>query len=255
MGEVEVSPVAERSYGWIPDSHDERDVEFAPTVVHLPASVDLAADRAMPPVWDQGRLGSCTAHGTLACFLWASAKCGARDPMLSRLMLYYDTRAASGTVDQDSGAQIRDAVKATRAGICPETLWPYDVARFAEEPSPRARQAAAANVGVSYRRVRASTFAIKACLAEGFPVDFGFTVFESFESADVAASGLVPMPQSWEREVGGHCVATVGYDDARQAFKIRNSLGPGWGLAGYCWMSYEYVRRFASDFWTIRTVT
>jgi C1A family cysteine protease len=42
----------------------------------------------------------------------------------------------------------------------------------------------------------------------------------------------------------------VGYDDARQQFKIRNSWGPDWGLAGYFWMPYPYATnpKLASDF-------
>ena len=40
---------------------------------------------------------------------------------------------------------------------------------------------------------------------------------------------------------GGHCIVIVGYDDARQAWLIRNSWGDGWGMAGspgYIWMGY-----------------
>ena len=40
---------------------------------------------------------------------------------------------------------------------------------------------------------------------------------------------------------GGHVVLVVGYDDARQAFRIKNSWGPSWGENGYAWVSYDYV--------------
>jgi len=39
--------------------------------------------------------------------------------------------------------------------------------------------------------------------------------------------------------LGGHAVAIVGYDDSKQAFKIANSWGTGWGVNGYGWISYQ----------------
>lgn len=247
-------------YGWVRDTHDHRDYAYgAPGtfLTNLPAAVDLSTDPAMPPVWDQGQLGSCTAHGTLAAFLWASAKGNVGDPMLSRLQLYWNTRSLEGTTAQDAGGQIRDAIKATAVGIAPEDAWPYDIARFAVAPSAEVIQAGRDNVGVQYARVDQDLTHMRACLADGYPIVIGFTVYESFESSDVAESGQVPMPADGEEVLGGHCVAIVGYDDARQTFKIRNSWGTGWGAAGYCWMPYAFLTdpNFASDFWTIRKVT
>lgn len=40
---------------------------------------------------------------------------------------------------------------------------------------------------------------------------------------------------------GGHVVLVVGYDDARQMFRIKNSWGPTWADHGYAWMSYQFV--------------
>ncbi len=39
--------------------------------------------------------------------------------------------------------------------------------------------------------------------------------------------------------LAGHALLIVGYDDARKAFKVRNSWGHNWGDDGYCWVSYE----------------
>jgi C1A family cysteine protease len=80
---------------------------------------------------------------------------------------------------------------------------------------------------------------------------------QSFESAAVAASGVVPMPKPSESVVGGHCVVAVGYDNTKRVFIIRNSWGTTWGQKGYCTMPYEYLldAHLASDFWTIRSVT
>jgi C1A family cysteine protease len=97
---------------------------------------------------------------------------------------------------------------------------------------------------------------MKGCLASGYPFVFGFTVYESFESAAVANSGHAPMPAPSERAIGGHAVMAVGYEDANQWFLVRNSWGRGWGLAGYFTLPYAYLIQsgLSSDFWTIRIV-
>ena len=41
---------------------------------------------------------------------------------------------------------------------------------------------------------------MKGCLADGFPFVFGFTVYESFESAEVARTGVLQMPKPEEKE-------------------------------------------------------
>ncbi len=116
---------------------------------------------------------------------------------------------------------------------------------------------AAANHVVSYQRVTRSLPQLKGCLAEGFPFVFGFTVYESFESDEVRAGGVVPMPSSGEQVLGGHAVLAVGYDDGTQRFLVRNSWGTEWGQHGHFTMPYAYLteRNLSSDFWTLRAVT
>ena len=97
---------------------------------------------------------------------------------------------------------------------------------------------------------------LKGCLASGFPFIYGFAVYESFESRDVAKTGHVPMPKAKEALLGGHAVVAVGYDESKQWFIVRNSWGKGWGMDGYFTMPYPYLLQgsLASDFWTIRSV-
>ena len=91
-------------------------------------------------------------------------------------------------------------------------------------------------------------------LAGGRPVVFGFTVYESFESQEVASSGVLPMPDPKENVVGGHAVMLVGYDDAEDRFRVRNSGGYRLGQNGYFQMPYLYVTSpsLASDFWVVQ---
>ena len=79
-------------------------------------------------------------------------------------------------------------------------------------------------------------------------------VYESFESPEVAQTGVMPIPQPGEQPLGGHAVLAVGYDDAKQVLIVRNSWGTAWGDGGYFYMPYAIVTelKLALDFWTIR---
>jgi C1A family cysteine protease len=113
------------------------------------------------------------------------------------------------------------------------------------------------NRTITYHRVTQDLDQMKGCLAAGYPFVFGFTVYSSFESQQVAQTGIVPMPQPDEEVVGGHAVMAVGYDDSKSSFLVRNSWGTGWGLNGYFWMPYAYLTEggLSSDFWTINIVS
>ncbi len=40
-------------------------------------------------------------------------------------------------------------------------------------------------------------------------------------------------------KTGSHAMCIVGYDDSREAFKVRNSWGTDWGDGGHCWIAYS----------------
>jgi C1A family cysteine protease len=247
-----------KTYGWIPDLPDQRDHLYSAPLrqlASLPVCVDLTS--LCPAVYDQGQLGSCTANAIGAAVEFDRMKQGLPDFVPSRLFIYWNERNMEGTVDSDSGAQIRDGIKSVaKDGVCPETDWPYDIGSFTEKPSEQAYCDAKLDRAVSYQRLTQNLTQMKGCLASGFPFVFGFTVYESFESDQVATSGHAPMPAPGEQSIGGHAVTAVGYDDTNQWLTVRNSWGDGWGMHGYFTLPYAYVTQssLAADFWTIRLV-
>src|ERR1700716_579353 len=212
-------------YGWIPDQPDQRDHLYAaPTqfLAALPPSADLRAH--CPAVYNQGALGSCTANAIGAAIEFDRLKQKLSDFVPSRLFIYYNERVIEGTVSSDSGAQIRDGVKSVnQAGAPPETDWPYDISKFADKPPQPAYDDAKQHEAILYQRVTQTLPQLKGCLAAGFPFVFGFVVYESFESQEVASTGQAPMPQAGEQQLGGHAVLAVGYDESQQRFIVRNS--------------------------------
>lgn len=247
-----------KRFGWIPDLPDHRDLMFATPVLAetLPSQLDLTSN--FPPVYNQGELGSCTANAIAGCIEYDLRQEQLTDFIPSRLFIYYNERAMEGTTDTDSGAMIRDGIKSiNKIGFCPEDCWPYVINNFSEKPSQKCYDEAVRDRALNYWRLPSSLMQMKSCLASGRPFVFGFACYESLERTQVYETGDIPLPQPDEQIIGGHAIVAVGYDDARQVFRIRNSWGEKWGKNGYGTIPYTYLsdRTLAADFWVIQTVT
>src|SRR5262249_24822531 len=75
-------------------------------------------------------------------------------------------------------------------------------------------------------------------------------------TSKVAKTGVLDMPATGEKVMGGHAVVCVGYDDGAQRFTVRNSWSAQWGMNGYFTTPYTYLTSpgLASDFWMLKTV-
>lgn len=242
-------------YGYIPDLPDHRDLTFSAAPKVVPPMVDLRSK--MPPVYDQGQIGSCTANAICAAVEYLHVAESKGDWVPSRLFLYYNERDIEGTTESDAGAQIRDGIKTLiNNGVCHESLYPYRESEFRVKPIPEAYTEAKKYVALKYERVNQNLNSIKSSLALNIPVVVGISVYESFESEDTATTGLVSLPGSNEALVGGHAVLVCGYFDAVQYFVVRNSWGPSWGQSGYFMLPYAYLldSNLAQDFWAINLV-
>lgn len=251
------------NFGWKPQFPDHRDMLFRVGVsVPLPSHVDLSELVYMPPVYDQGELGSCVANATAAAMVYEHGKQKAnrgdstfydRARTMSRLFLYYEARALENDTDQDAGCMIRDAMKvAYNLGAPVETSWPYDISKFADKPPHRSYLSARNHLITGYRAVSPQDiYGIKKALADGYTVVIGVSVFESFYQGD--QTGLIPLPSTNEPFLGGHAILLVGYDDATNTFKFRNSWGASWGHSGYGYLPYSYVTNpsLGSDYWVV----
>ena len=105
-----------RGFGWKRDRLDWRDHQLTPHPeivrrVALPARCDLRGP-FMPPVYDQGQIGSCVCNASVAAVDFERKKQGEAFLLPSRLWLYYVIRQIEGTpAYDDAGCEIRDAIK------------------------------------------------------------------------------------------------------------------------------------------------
>lgn len=243
------------AYGLIRDPLDARDHRATTPRAVLPKLVDLRP--GFPGVYDQGNLGSCTANAACALYAYTSEEQGQHISRPSRLYQYYNSRLIEGTVGYDAGATIRGSFKAlNQYGICLEATWPYRVTRYKEEPPAKCYNFGKNTRVFEYQRVDQTEAAIKGQLAAGNPISFGFQVAASFESDELARTGVYRMPSLNEVMNGGHCMLLVGYDSYAKVYIARNSWGPNWGIGGYCMLPEALIHSvdWTWDLWTLLAV-
>lgn len=245
-----------RTLNWRPDLPDARDKIYQPLgwrpYFLLPKRVDL---RPMTSgVEDQGPLGSCVGNAIAGAIEMIEVKRGMKYTDISRLFIYYEARKRINEIYNDSGAYIRDGIKAIRkVGAAAEVLWPYDLDKFDDKPSDIAYRDAADRRFKSYYRVLTLGGVLNA-LANEYPVIFGFSVYSSFMSDEVARTGVMSMPKRGDWLEGGHAVMAVGYDKKAQHVIVRNSWGDGWGDKGHFYMPFDYIadRNLSDDLWVLK---
>jgi C1A family cysteine protease len=218
-------------------------------VVELPHEFDLTP--LAPPVVNQEDTSSCTANAIAGAYQFERLQAGLPPLTPSRLFIYWNERAMEGDTGSDAGAFGGDGLSSLETlGVCDESLWPFDPnpgALLLQKPSPAAFAAATANK-ITNKAVVFNINEIKSAIADKHFVPFGITLYESFESDEVAETGIVPIPLPTEGVLGGHEMNFVGWNDKTQRLKARNSWAASWGIGGYCWIPYSYVMSAGSDF-------
>lgn len=245
-----------RQYNVRTSEKDERDykIVFAASSTTTLKSVDLRSK--LPPAFDQGQLGSCTAQVACAAHQYCLNLQTPKSAFASsRLFVWYNARARSGTTNQDAGCTIRDVISTlVKEGACPETLWPYDSRKFTLKPPVGCYLTAAKYKADRYVSVSQTKAQLITALQNGFPIIFGMLIYESFESDVVYQTGVVPIPNPDQEEMlGGHAMLIVGVDINKEVFIVRNSWGVGWGDNGHAYIPFSVIlnSNLAFDFYTI----
>jgi C1A family cysteine protease len=216
----------------------------------LPQSVDLR--QFCGAIKNQGDLGSCTGHAFASAIEWICRAYLGKQPTLSPLYLYAHELIMDGDFPDDDGSDgTTGSLVSIKFGCCEDSLYP-DASHTIQQPTPAMDSNAEQYQMGAYHGLTGSQTALSV-LGDPvpWPVEVGFTVYSSFESDEVAQTGIYnPNPAS-ETVLGGHEVLAVGYDVASMptlrpancppALLIQNSWAASWGLSGFFWMALPVV--------------
>jgi len=232
-----------------PSLPDDRDYIYkSDSTEVLRESVDLREWDSL--VESQYDLGSCASNAlTNAYELSVNQFYPEYFTELSRLFIYYNTRAAYGTILEDDGMFLRDGLKSlAKFGVCAESLWPYDLEKFDDSPTDECYVDAKKRKILKYQKL-ISIYYITQVLNNNKPVVFGMEIYDSFMDLNERIS-TVNFPGRKEKSLGGHAMCMVGYDLEKRLFLAKNSFGTTWGNNGYCWIPFDYIRQEGYDIWT-----
>jgi Papain family cysteine protease/IPT/TIG domain len=218
----------------------------------VPASASLRT--LMPPVGDQGQIGSCVAWSIgYALMGYYANLTQAPGAPYAPLYLYMRTVDPGGAPTH--GLYPPDALAlATAGGV--DTQVDYTQGTTGWRTPPTAAQIANATKykvagwktlwsGYPYGQGPAAQTAIKQAIAAGSPVAIDFPVFPDF--FNIHSSALYTTTSGVSQ--GGHMVAAYGYDS--EGIWIRNSWGTYWGAAGDAHLSWAFVNAKVWDAYTI----
>lgn len=205
----------------------------------LPASADLS--EWLPAVGSQGEQSSCVAWATTyymrSYYENRQNYTLVKQTPLSPSFLYNQLKKQDASCK--SGLNIGRALEFLKLkGAPPLRSFPYSQNNCSALPDQAVESVATQFKIESWRRLtKGNLDDVKGEIARDRPVVIGMIVSEKFKDFRGKSNFDELISESATR--GGHAMTVVGYDDARQAFRLVNSWGQQWGDRGFAWISYE----------------
>jgi C1A family cysteine protease len=219
-----------QTQGAIISPPDVRDYRLASTILNFPREFELE----MPPVKNQGSVGSCVAHSIALVMEFYNQKQHNEDIQMS-VGYIYGNRVSS--LHTGSGMHTREALKdACAEGSVPYTLFPFnkevpEILEMVKKEKDNLFEKAQPYRFTSYVKVSTEE-EIKTALYSGYPVVFAI---KWYNDAKVKDGVLTSKQKDYN---GSHCMVIYGWDD--RGWKFQNSWGKLWGDGGCAILPYDF---------------
>ena len=195
---------------------------------------------AMTPVRSQGRCASCWAFAALGAWEGVYAlRYGTAIDLSEQQVL-----VCTGSGNTCSGGFWGDVLALmSSTQIAAESRSPYTGQPGKCHRDARSQYSVASWGYISVASVPPPVDRIKQALAQHGPVIAGIystRAFKDYTGGTFSGTDDGPI---------NHAINIVGWDDTRQAWRVRNSAGTAWGEAGYAWVAYGSNRIGAWATW------
>jgi C1A family cysteine protease len=201
----------------------------------VPSSYDWRTAGMVTPVRDQGNCGSCWAFSSVGVLESVNK---IKDNNTADLDLSEQIVVSCDTGNEGCNGGYMDAVsdflKASGTGL--ESCYPYTATNGSCSKACADKSAYKVTSWGYVSTVSPDVESIKAALVTCGPLVTTMMVYSDFM---YYRSGIYKYT-SGQLE-GGHAIILVGYDDATQAFTVKNSWGTGWGESGYFRIAYSEI--------------
>lgn len=212
----------------------------------LPVSVDNS--ETMPPVGNQGSLGSCTAWATTYAakthegYMQKNWNISTKNYQFSPAYVYNQLNGG-GT----GGISIASALNLLKNQGCDFLFYfSYSASDWTTQPNAESRGRASNYKTADWATLPRDVATIKGYIAQNKAVIIEVPIYDQFNNI---GDGVYNNFTGTLR--GYHAICLTGYDDNRQAFKFQNSWGANWGTwrnptnttkgKGYGWITYGVV--------------
>lgn len=230
--------------GWSKDIFSNKDYLYKAVLkTEIPDIVSLK--KYMPPVRNQGNIGSCVGHG-IGANLGARAKqANIYVEPFSPTWIYNGARYIEGTLNQDVGCRPRNALDwLNKQGCLLEHYWPYNpLILDKSSPPSKFNEEAKKHPLIAYHRVVGGVDGVCEALADGQCVSIGNPWFDKWLTVK---NGVLPDVTKSDDVIGGHETTIWGCNKNKKVFYGQNSWGLTWGDKGHYTMPFSALDTFKS---------
>ncbi|MCQ2959862.1 MAG: hypothetical protein MJ198_06715 [Bacteroidales bacterium] len=253
LNELLINILVSAASGWLADSEDmdsipEDIVIVDPDESELKSSVDLSSK--FPPIGDQGSYGTCVAWASgynLKTALdaidkgWTTSQLSSKSYQTSPADLW----AAIPSSSRGSGCNGTNFDPALTALISTGAASLETVPYTKINCSSTSAKGNSSNKLANYRKICDGSEGMtvnnfKFYLNQGRPVVIGARLGDNFMSWNSSAVIKSDTYLQEGMQHAYHAMVLSGYDDKKNAFRVRNSWGSSWGDNGSIWVDYDF---------------